>query len=1287
MCITNAIVFYSVPFSFTSPFATGVAFGLMVSLIHGLNLKGVILAMTMYMLKPYLERQTLITALNPPTVPSIVFLAPLAAFCSAFGVLWLLYDLFGYLHASTDDLRDFFGITLPAPSIVTLKDVKDRSITLNWQCSSQATISKHLIEIDGLIIGESGKQETSVVIQGLYPENTYRIRLWAITTRNWKTPSDFIIVRTLPAVPLELLELSSVENARKEKELTNNPDKESQGQQCATEHASEESKSTEHANSAQQSNNHTTKNDLSLTENEDTSLTSSSKSPVPSPTTTTQPAISVESRPPSPVPVTVDISEEQLLAIKKELEVKEAAHQTLTQQLADLEKQYRQQESHLRSEITKLREQQRQDDEPRQQARIKLRELEESLRESEANKSKIEKEHRMEMDKRQKMTDQLAAKQRKLDQLQSGLRQSQMKLEAEKATHQQQKKALEASLKKQAQEVLAAEESLKAAQESQKGLAATIESKEAELQKLQVTLNSPRSVHSWEQRSKDLDLKCSQLAEQLAQYKSENQQLQERLLEASKNVAKVRDEREGKRAQLLARASEPLAETDSGIQHSDTYVAHLSHDSASTWAGAEWGQSLGIRIMNGLFQDDLPAVESNPSLLRRSTGPPPGLTPKALNPDASSGTSDVSPSDTGRNRKESDVHGSIMDNTGGAALDSAVGGPIGHPFKNVRQNSGLRPRSSSILSTDSSFMDMASGSRYLDSDSPMPSTVTDAGRFRDSRSRASSVSSMSGFHSPQFEPSYSHPSQQQQQHQQQTQQTQQTHLYNTQQQQQLQTFDMNHSPLLHSQPLQHRSSLQRHPVSQSPRARFQSVVQTTQPSPTGQSYLSQWGVTPTPMKMKHAGLPATVGSSRFPTDMDSKTLQPPLPSQQMSYHRFFGSPGDSPSTSSQTDASAAMGLHIQHQNQHQIDFQMNEQNVIKSMFEAPEDVDLRHQLRTVSSHSSLGNQSKILPSHLRSISTPVTSSPLASPTTTTLPSYSQQSPIWDFKPIARPGTLGRMNSQAEGSSTSLNISDASSPTSPHLPTFTQAPPGFSRKAIVKDTTDRGLWGGYETRSRNQDGLGFIGTGLGSQFMESSNAVALGEDRAARTGTSGSMATNGSAGSRWLNENLAFDLEPWNHSSDSRPKPNRLLSASSAKSIGGAHGSTDGILSSPTGSTASSLESSTPLIGDAHARVFAEQYFSKHNHRFEAPSSLSSLSAFPSSSKSGESEHGPLISHGSGLSMAETTKNNGSGESDIFGYGLKLNPFGWPLPTNVGVENNVDQDRVNEANSAGTSQHE
>ncbi|KAF8935196.1 hypothetical protein BGZ52_000904 [Haplosporangium bisporale] len=1129
MCVTNAIVFYTIPFSFTSPFATGVAFGLMVSLIHGLNLKGVILAMTMYMLKPYLERQTLIAALNPPTVPSIVFLAPLAAFCSAFGVLWLLYDLFGYLHASTDDLRDFFGITLPAPSIVTLKDVKDRSITLNWQCSSQATISKHLIEIDGLIIGESGKQETSVVIQGLYPENTYRIRLWAITTRNWKTPSDYIIVRTLPPPPVELLELSSVENARRESELT----KEAQLQQQTTAAIDE-----------------STPNDTTLKtepENESNQATletpsptppSSSVPPPPSPTST-HPTISVESRLPSP---RADVSEEQIAAIRKELESKEAAQAVLMQQLADMERQYRQQEDSLKSEILKLREQQKQDDEPRQQAKVKLRELEESLRESEVNKSKIEKEHRMEIDKRQRIADQMAAKQRKLDQLQKNLRQSQDKLEAEKASHRQQKQELELSLKKRMEDVVAAETSLKELHESQQSLTATIEAKEAELQKLQVSLNSPKSLFSWEQKSKDLDVKCAQLTEQLLQYKTENQQLQERLLEASKNVAKVRDERETRKTQTK---NESLPDSDVVAQYSDMYPTQLSRDIGSSWSGG-WGQSLGTRILNGLFQDETP--QERPAPTRRATGPPPGLPPKAPTMDVTTTEGAIG----ARGRKDSGSHGSY----------SEINTPIGHQLKN-RQNSGLRPRSSSILSVESSFMDP---NKYLGTESPLP-TTSEAERFQDTRSRTSSVSSITGFHSPLFEPSF---------------------VFSGQQQ----PTDLSHSPQIH-----HRSSLQRHQLSQSPRARFQNVSQ--QSPPMGGAH-ANWGSS-SPMKTK--ATPGSVGN-RFVSD-DNKA-PPPTPSQPFNYHRFFGPTNDPPGMFS--DGSSGHG---------HLDYQMNEQNVIKSMFEAPEG-DLRHQLRTVGSHSSLGTQSKILPSHLRSISTPASSSPLASPTKLT--SYQQQSPIWDFKPIARPGTLGRVNSQAEGSSTSLNISDTSSPTSPHLAAFTQPPPGFARKPYVKDQSgDRGLWG-YETR-RSQDSLGPDSVGSSGLSFD---------DR----GVPG-------ANTKWFNETLAFDPESWTH--EARPK--RLVNVSSHRESGYSIDS----LASPTESSSSSLDTGTPLSVDAHARVFAEQYFSGR------PFETSTLSSGPKPPGS------DLSKVGRRETKTESTATTGGG--DIFGYGLNLNPFGW-LPADV-----------------------
>ncbi|KAG0355023.1 hypothetical protein BG005_006041 [Podila minutissima] len=1144
MCVTNAIVFYTVPFSFTSPFATGVAFGLMVSLIHGLNLKGVILAMTMYMLKPYLERQTLIVALNPPTVPSIVFLAPLAAFCSAFGVLWLLYDLFGYLHASTDDLRDFFGITLPSPSIVTLKDVKDRSITLNWQCSSQATISKHLIEIDGLIIGESGKQETSVVIQGLYPENTYRIRLWAITTRNWKTPSDYIIVRTLPSPPVELLELSSVENARRESELA----KQVQLQQQTTDATIDECSTHEGALKTEPSENAIT-TQAALTEKSPSPTstptpTPSSSAYVPTPTspTSAHPTISVESRTSSPIE---DVSEEHITYIRKELESKEAAQAVLMQQLADMEKQYRQQEESLKSEILKLREQQKQDDEPRQQAKVKLRELEESLRESEANKSKIEKEHRMEIDKRQRIADQMAVKQRKLDQLQKNLRQSQDKLEAEKASHRQQKQELELSLRKRMEDVVAAEASLKELQETQQSMTTTIEAKEAELQKLQVSLNSPKSLFSWEQKSKDLDLKCTQLTEQLLQYKTENQQLQERLLEASKNVAKVRDEQE---ARKTTKVTESLPDPDVVAQYSDMYPAQLSHDIGSSWSGG-WGQNLGSRVLNGLFQDEVP--QERPAPTRRSTGPPPGLPPKAPTVDVTNTDGTLG----ARGRKDSGSHSS----------NAEINAPIGHQLKN-RQNSGLRPRSSSIMSTESSFMDPAN--KYLGTESPLPTAASDE-RFQDTRSRTSSVSSMTGFSSPLFEPSFVYSGQQQQPH-----------------------SDLGHSPQIH-QP--HRSSLQRHQLSQSPRTRFQNI---SQQSPPG-AHVS-WGSS-SPMKTKTAG---PVGN-RFVSDLDNKA-PPPTPGQPFNYHRFFGPTNDSPpgmfsdGTSSHT--------HLDHQ--------MNEQNVIKSMFEAPEG-DLRHQLRTVGSHSSLGTQSKILPSHLRSISTPASSSPLASPTT--IASYQQQSPIWDFKPLARPGSLGRMNGQAEGSSTSLNISDTSSPTSPHLAAFTQPPPGFARKPYVKDQSgDRGLWG-YETR-RNQDTMGF-----GGQYSDSVGTSGLSFDDRGVPG----------ANARWFNE-LAIDSEPWAH--EARPK--RLQNVSSNRESGYSMDS----LASPTGSSSSSLDAGTPLSVDAHARVFADQYFSSQRP-FETSSSLSGLPKGSDLSKVGRRE-------------AKTEPTSTTGGNDIFGYGLNLNPFGW-----------------------------
>ncbi|KAF9928194.1 hypothetical protein BGZ67_007102 [Mortierella alpina] len=1230
MCVSNAIVFYTVPFSFTSPFATGVAFGLMVSLIHGLNLKGVILAMTMYMLKPYLERQTIITALNPPTVPSIVFLAPLAAFCSAFGVLWLLYDLFGYLHASTDDLRDFFGITLPAPSIVTLKDVKDRSITLSWQCSSQATISKHLIEIDGVIIGESGKQETSVVIQGLYPDNTYRIRLWAITTRNWKTPSDYIVVRTLVSIPVEL-ELSSAENAKLESERVKQLIKESEKpQQTVNAQASGDVLgNSQGSDSGKQ--DAAPPLDVVRAGDTDTPLhdpSSTNQTPI---SASVQSASSQNSRISSPAPTVTD---EQIAALRTELEGKEAVQAQLVQQLADLEKQYKQQEDSLKCEITALREHQKQEDEPRQQAKAKLKELQDILREAESSKSKVEKEHRIEVDKRQRMTEQLQARQRKLESLQQTLRQCEDKYKSEKESHRQQRQELEATLKKRAEDVKSAEAALKALQSSQKTLCSTIETKELELQKLQASLHTPKSHVIWEQKTKDLDLKCAQLTEQLAQYQSENQQLQDRLAEVTKNVAKAQADRETRKAEIEAMTDSRSASV--ADLTTLTSMDQQNQDHRSSWMAAGWNRSAGTKILNGLFQDEVGASAPRPTPVRKTTGPPPGLSQKSSFTDTS-------------NPGEAGDYGFGGDRRGSSSRGASVA--PGSPHRANGQPAGLssnqqpfapivRPRSSSIMSTEYLFMDEPQGVNgprtAIANDSPLLALTEGADGFKAGRSRNSSVSSMAGFQSPLFEPSFAFSG-----HHQHQQDSSMVHpMYPPPHQ---------NRQMSHGRQHQQQSAVGH---SLSPRARFQGAAVVHSPPVSHAQY--QWERSGAPKNKAGSGA-GPVGGRPPPPLVDSDNKGSSSQSQNFSYHRLFA-----PTLLS--DTSSGTFLDGAGADEHQ----MNEQNVIKSMFEAPDTLDLRHHLRTVGSHTSLTSQAKILPSHLRSISTPGTSSPLSSPTSAPF----QSSPSWDMKAIGRPGTLGRMNSQAESSSGSLNISDTSSPTSPLVTPLSQAGgTGYGRNSLLKETVDRGVWSsGYgpvtDSRSRHQ-GASYGSTNVA--HSEFSPNTSMEDSR---------------VGSKWYSEHLAHESmlpvtsDPWGQV-DGRMKPTRVLS-------GGAGVGMEGMISSPTASSGSSMDAGTPLSMDA--LVFADHYFSNRGHRaFDAPKSLSSatLPSYPQQQPSQDiltsSQPRTDLANGQNVRRAPqegsttgmpTSTASGS-ESDIFGYGLRLNPFGWSIPEATNRDSTTD----------------
>jgi len=838
-----------------------------------------------------------------------------------------------------------------------------------------------------------------------------------------------------------------------------------------------------------------------------------------------------ETAPPAKV-----VQENQILALRTELEQKEASYSQLTQQLSDLEKTYKAQDELLRNEIAALREQQKLEEEPRQQAKAKLKELEESLREAEVNKSKVEKEHRVEVDKRQRLADQLEAKHRKVEQLQQTLRQNGDRLIAEKESRRRHVQELEATLKRRTEEVKAAEVSLQKMQASQKTLSDTIEAKERDLQKIQPNLLAPKGAAVWEQKNKELDLQCAQLTQQLDQYKAENRQLQERFADVSKSVSAARKVNEDRRAEANRAKVTPATRQATQEQvYETTYGDHTVLDQGSSWMNAGWGQSPGTAILNGLFQDDGLSLGSKPMSPRKTAGPPPGFPQR------------------GHSAELLNEAGSF--GMGRSAMGSFVVG-------------------------DSANIDIREGG----GESPLIKA-----RGQDTRSRTSSISSLNGYQSPLFEPAFAFANSQGYQSSLPPRQAALRHQQPLQQQQQQQ------------QQQQHQS----HAQSPGSRARFQDGLTHSPPISTAQAH---WGVSNGTSSRSATNVNGPIGRSPVLENLA------PANSQTFDYHRFFSPIGPQDASSSGTD------------------HQLNEQSVIQSMFESPDTLDLRHHLRSVGSHPSLTARAKVLPSHLRTISTPGTSSPLSSPTTAALPVF-QQSPTWDFKPIARPGALGRMGSHTESGSKQLNGSEISTPSSPRLLTVNPGSSAFpNRPSARRDTLERGLWGGY---------------GAGSHGEVSHEYEA------------------------------ALDLvsDPWQSEAKATPQNRLRIGTVTGREPSSGSAGMEGMLNSPTGSSVSSLDTGTPRSMEAQNLVFADHYFSHRNHRaFDAPSSLNTGNSFSAPSTKPLGEEGPVGNIMGQGNKRNEVRTNASGisdsgppsslESSVFGYGLKLNPFGWTLPTDL-----------------------
>src|SRR5579871_4748396 len=112
--------------------------------------------------------------------------------------MWLAYRASSLLIQPVDQVIRSLNLDLPSPPLVVLEAVTSDSVSLQWQVPDKQSVSKHLIQLNGTIIGDSDKKDTNVIITGLNPDQLYCIRVIASNAHRVHSSSEIIRVRTKP---------------------------------------------------------------------------------------------------------------------------------------------------------------------------------------------------------------------------------------------------------------------------------------------------------------------------------------------------------------------------------------------------------------------------------------------------------------------------------------------------------------------------------------------------------------------------------------------------------------------------------------------------------------------------------------------------------------------------------------------------------------------------------------------------------------------------------------------------------------------------------------------------------------------------------------------------------------------------------------------------------------------------------------------------------------------------------------------------------------------------------
>lgn len=109
------------------------------------------------------------------------------------------YRASSLLILPVDQVIRLLNLEVPATPKIALDAVTSETISLRWQVPDKQSVSKHLIQLNGTIIGESDKKDTNVIVTGLTPDHLYCIRVIASNAQKLHSASEVIRVRTKPS--------------------------------------------------------------------------------------------------------------------------------------------------------------------------------------------------------------------------------------------------------------------------------------------------------------------------------------------------------------------------------------------------------------------------------------------------------------------------------------------------------------------------------------------------------------------------------------------------------------------------------------------------------------------------------------------------------------------------------------------------------------------------------------------------------------------------------------------------------------------------------------------------------------------------------------------------------------------------------------------------------------------------------------------------------------------------------------------------------------------------------